>query len=291
MRDSDWKIIYELHQNPSITKVSGLLYKSQSAITKRIQSMEEELACRIVERTPQGVIFTREGEFLFQMAEKYLQLENEMQAGLRLLREQNKETLIIGSAYTYTKYSLYDVLNPFTAAHPNISIRVINKQSDLLYEMLMEGKLDIAFIRSDYTANVYHDLIDHTAAYCVTRGAVDLDRLPLMERVAYQTNQKTTEKIEEWWKCRFDTELPEPTEDVGYIEFAFRSIAEGNKYLLCFLPDNFVNEYNLTLTPLLTKDGKQISRNSWFIYKKEKHRRAAVDELIRYVEHNVRIKV
>ena len=28
MRDSDWKIIYELHQNPSITKVSGLLYKS-----------------------------------------------------------------------------------------------------------------------------------------------------------------------------------------------------------------------------------------------------------------------
>ena len=79
MRDSDWKIIYELHQNPSITKVSGLLYKSQSAITKRLQSMEEELACRIVERTPQGVTFTKEGEFLFQMAEKYLQLENEMQ--------------------------------------------------------------------------------------------------------------------------------------------------------------------------------------------------------------------
>ncbi len=291
MRDSDWRIIYELHQNPSITKVSGLLYKSQSAITKRLQSMEEELACRIVERTPQGVTFTKEGEFLFQMAEKHLQLENEIQEGLRLLREQNKETIIIGSAYTYTKYSLYDVLNPFTAAHPNISIRVINKQSNQLYEMLMEGKLDVAFIRSDYTANVYHDLIDHTAAYCVTRGPVDLARLPLMERVAYQTNQKTTEKIEEWWKNRFDTELPEPTEDVGYIEFAFRSIAEGNKYLLCFLPDNFVNEYNLTLTPLLTKDGKQISRNSWFIYKKEKNRRAVVDKLIRYIENDVKIKV
>ena len=291
MRDSDWRIIYELHQNPSITKVSGLLYKSQSAITKRLQSMEEELACRIVERTPQGVTFTKEGEFLFQMAEKHLQLENEIQEGLRLLREQNKETIIIGSAYTYTKYSLYDVLNPFTAAHPNISIRVINKQSNLLYEMLMEGKLDVAFIRSDYSANVYHDLIDHTAAYCVTRGPVDLARLPLMERVAYQTNQKTTEKIEEWWKNRFDTELPEPTEDVGYIEFAFRSIAEGNKYLLCFLPDNFVNEYNLTLTPLLTKDGKQISRNSWFIYKKEKNRRAVVDKLIRYIENDVKIKV
>lgn len=290
MRDSDWKIIYELHQNPSITKVSGLLYKSQSAITKRLQSMEEELAIRIVERSPQGVTFTKEGEFLFRMAEKYLQLENEMQEGLRKLREEHKETILLGSAYTYTKYSLYDVLNPFTAAHPNISIRVINKQSNLLYEMLMEGKLDAAFIRSDYTAGVYHELVDHTAAYCVTRDPVELDALPSMEQVAYQTNEKTIEKIEAWWMERFGTKLPEPAEDAGYIEFAFRSIAEGNKYLLCFLPDNFVNEFHLTLTPLLAKDGKQITRDSWFIYKKEKKRRAVVDELIQYVEKHVKIR-
>ena len=290
MRDSDWKIIYELHQNPSITKVSGLLYKSQSAITKRLQSMEEELACRIVERTPQGVTFTKEGEFLFRMAEKHLQLENETQEGLRKLREEHKETILLGSAYTYTKYSLYDVLNPFTAAHPNISVRVINKQSNYLYEMLMEGKLDAAFIRSDYTAGVYHELVDHTAAYCVTKDPVDMDQLPAMDQVAYQTNQKTIGQIADWWTERFGTELPAPSEDAGYIEFAFRSIAEGNKYLLCFLPDNFVNEYHLTLTPLFTKDRKQISRNSWFIYKKEKNRRAVVDELIRYVEKNVKIR-
>ena len=290
MRDSDWKIIYELHQNPSITKVSGLLYKSQSAITKRLQSMEEELACRIVERTPQGVTFTKEGEFLFQMAEKYLQLENETQEGLRKLREEHKETILLGSAYTYTKYSLYDVLNPFTAAHPNISVRVINKQSNYLYEMLMEGKLDAAFIRSDYTAGVYHELVDHTAAYCVTRDPVDLDALPSMEQVAYQTNQKTIGKIEAWWMELYGTTLPEPAEDAGYIEFAFRSIAAGNRYLLCFLPDNFVNEFQLTLTPLLAKDGKQITRDSWFIYKKEKNRRAVVDELIQYVEKHVKIR-
>ncbi len=290
MRDSDWNIIYELHQHPSITKVSGLLYKSQSAITKRLQAMEEELQCRIVERTPQGVRFTQEGEFLFQMAEKYLQLGNEVQEGLRKLREERKETILLGSAFTYTKYSLYEVLNPFTAAHPNVSIRVINKQSNQLYEMLMEGKLDAAFIRSDYTANVYHELVDHTAAYCVTRDPVDLDALPSMERVAYQTNQKTVSKIEDWWMERFASPLPEPSEDAGYIEFAFRSIAEGKKYLLCFLPENFVNEYQLTLTPLLTKDGRRISRDSWFIYKKEKNRRAAVDALIQYVEKNVKIR-
>ena len=243
-----------------------------------------------VSRRCRDFSITKEGEFLFQMAEKYLQLENEMREGLRKLREEHKETILLGSAYTYTKYSLYDVLNPFTAAHPNISIRVINKQSNLLYEMLMEGKLDAAFIRSDYTAGVYHELVDHTAAYCVTRDPVELDALPSMEQVAYQTNEKTIGKIEVWWMERFGTKLPEPAEDAGYIEFAFRSIAEGNKYLLCFLPDNFVNEFQLTLTPLLAKDGKQITRDSWFIYKKEKNRRAVVDELIQYVEKHVKIQ-
>ena len=224
------------------------------------------------------------------MAEKYLQLDNEVQEGLRELREERKESILLGSAFTYTKYSLYEVLNPFTAAHPNVSIRVINKQSNQLYEMLMEGKLDAAFIRSDYTAHVYHDLVDHTAAYCVTRDPVNLDQLTSMERVAYQTNEKTTSKITDWWAEHYDVPLPEPSEDVGYIEFAFRSIAEGKKYLLCFLPENFVNEFHLTLTPLLTKDGRKITRDSWFIYKKEKNRRPVVDALIQYVEKNVRIK-
>lgn len=106
MRDSDWKIIYELHQNPSITKVSGLLYKSQSAITKRLQSMEEELAIRIVERSPQGVTFTKEGEFLFRMAEKYLQLENEMQEGLRKLRGTQGDDSSWVSVYLYEVLTL-----------------------------------------------------------------------------------------------------------------------------------------------------------------------------------------
>ncbi len=50
-----------------------------------------------------------------------------------------------------------------------------------------------------------------------------------------------------------------------------------------------MNEYHLTLTPLLGSDGRQIVRDSWFIYKKEKNRRAIVDALIRYVEKNVKI--
>ncbi len=290
MKDSDWKIIYELYQNPSITKIAGMMFKSQSAITKRLQLMEQELDCKIVERSPMGVTFTKEGEFLYHEAVKYLQLEEEVREGLRNIKEQNRENLVIGSAYTYTKYSLYDILDPFSKVHPEANIRVINKQSNLLHQMLMEGKLDVAFIRSDYTENVYHDLVDHTDGYVVTKNPIDIKDLPKMDRVAYQTNQKTEEKLGEWWNERFGTEIPESYEDLGYIEFAFRSLIQENKYLLCFLPDNFVNEYDLSLQPLIMKDGSRVTRKSWFIYRKEKNRRPIVDELIKYVEKNVKIE-
>jgi|GEM_PF-228030 len=338
MKDSDWKIINALYETPSITKVAAMMYKSQSAITKRIQIMEEELDCRIVERTPLGVSFTREGEFLYNESLKYLQFENEVAEGLRYIKEQTKKNIIIGSAYTYTKYTLYDALDDFIKAHPDVSIRIVNKQSNLLYNMLLEGKLDVAFIRSDYIENVYHELIDHTTGYIVSREPVNVSDLPKMERIAYQTNSKTIQKISDWWSDRFGTEIPDAAEDVGYIEFAFRNVATshnyqdyskhhtvdqtnnetkfntdsqrlsdtkfytdnyrsninnnfiGGKYLLCFLPDNFVNEYNLCLQPMLRSDGTPVSRNSWFIYRKEKNRRRVVDDLIKYVDKNVKIR-
>ena len=290
MKDSDWRIINALHETQSITKIAAMMYKSQSAITKRLQIMEQELDCRIVERTPLGVVFTKEGEFLYKESVKHIEFENEVTEGLRLIKEQTKENIIIGSAYTYTKYTLYDALDDFVKSHHNVSIRVVNKQSDLLYNMLMEGKLDVAFIRSDYTENVYHELVDHTDGYIVSGEPVDLSDLPHMERVAYQTNVKTEQQIADWWQEQFGTMIPEASEDVGYIEFAFRNISSGNKYLLCFLPDNFVNEYNLSLQPMLKADGSRVSRKTWFIYKKEKNRRAIVDELIDYVDKNVKIK-
>lgn len=290
MKDSDWRIINALHETQSITKIAAMMYKSQSAITKRLQIMEQELDCRIVERTPLGVVFTKEGEFLYKESVKHIEFENEVTEGLRLIKEQTKENIIIGSAYTYTKYTLYDALDDFVKSHHNVSIRVVNKQSDLLYNMLMEGKLDVAFIRSDYTDNVYHELVDHTDGYIVSRNPVELSDLSHMERVAYQTNVKTEQKIADWWQEQFGTMIPEASEDVGYIEFAFRNISSGNKYLLCFLPDNFVNEYNLSLQPMLKADGSRVSRKTWFIYKKEKNRRAIVDELINYVDKNVKIK-
>lgn len=290
MKDTDWQILSELYKNPNITRVAERLYKTQSAVTKRLQSMEEGFGTRIVERTSKGLVFTETGAFLAKQAEKYLRLEEETRQGLRDLQAAETQSLVIGSAYTYTKYSLDQVLRPFSAKHPRVSYRIVNKQSDLLHDMLLGGEIDAAFIRSDYYKGVNRILVDYTQAYCVTREPIALSMLPRLTRVGYQTNDLTNAQIAEWWEDCFGTPLPAVSVDAGYIEFAFRNVLAGNTYMLCFLPDNFVNEYGLCLTPLIKSSGSPVMRRSWFIYPQDKRRSALMEEFIRYVETEVAVK-
>lgn len=290
MKDTDWQILSELYKNPNITRVAERLYKTQSAVTKRLQSMEEGFGTRIVERTSKGLVFTETGAFLAKQAEKYLRLEEETRQGLRDLQAAETQSLVIGSAYTYTKYSLDQVLRPFSAKHPRVSYRIVNKQSDLLHDMLLGGEIDAAFIRSDYYKGVNRILVDYTQAYCVTREPIALSMLPRLTRVGYQTNDLTNAQVAEWWEDCFGTPLPAVSVDAGYIEFAFRNVLAGNTYMLCFLPDNFVNEYGLCLTPLIKSSGSPVMRRSWFIYPQDKRRSALMEEFIRYVETEVAVK-
>ncbi len=290
MKDTDWQILSELYKNPNITRVAERLYKTQSAVTKRLQSMEESFGTRIVERTSHGLVFTEAGSFLAKQAEKYLRLEEETRQGLRDLQAAETQSLVIGSAYTYTKYNLDHVLKPFSLQHPRISYRIVNKQSDLLHDMLLAGELDAAFIRSDYYKGVNRILVDYTQAYCVTRDPIDLSVLPGLTRVGYQTNALTSAQLAEWWEDCFSTPVPPVSVDAGYIEFAFRKLLEGNAYMLCFLPDSFVNEHGLCLTPLIKSSGSPVMRRSWFIYPQDKRRSALMDAFIRYVETEVAVK-
>ena len=71
MKDSDWVILYELYKNPNMSKVASLLFMTQPSLTKRLKQMESEFQVTIVNRTPKGLEFTKEGEFLANQANVY----------------------------------------------------------------------------------------------------------------------------------------------------------------------------------------------------------------------------
>ena len=89
MKDSDWRILYELHKTSNLTKTANLLFMTQPTLTKRLKQMETEWGCSIVDRTPKGLTFTAEGNFLAAQAQKYLELFHSTKEELKNSRRQH----------------------------------------------------------------------------------------------------------------------------------------------------------------------------------------------------------
>ena len=196
MKDTDWEILYELHKTPNMTKVANLLYITQPSLTKRIQHMEEEFQVTIVNRTTKGLEFTEEGEFLAQQAKKYLDFMSATRNRLKEIKDHADGEIVIGASYTFSKYTLSDLLLTYRMEHPNIRFSIVNDQSNILFRKMFDDSLDVAFIRGDYDGAVNRTLIAVNKAYLVTREPVELDRLPDMQFISYKTNDRSKEIIE-----------------------------------------------------------------------------------------------
>ncbi len=286
MKDSDWEILYELHKNPNMTKVANLLYMTQPSLTKRIQHMEEEFQIQIVNRTPKGLEFTREGDFMAEKAEAYLNFLKKTREELKGMKEHAGGEIVIGSSYTFSKYSLSDLLLAYRMDHPNINFSIVNEQSNVLFRKMLDESIDVGFIRGDYEGAVNRRLIGRDAAYLVTKEPVELEQLPQMQYLGYKTNDRTMELLHAWWKKQFDREFPSGMV-VGYVDVAWQLIARGVGYTVCFLPERFENVYDLCLTPLTDKEGKPVTRNTWFLYSKNKRMSHHLEEFVTYVEKEI----
>jgi len=85
MKDTDWKLILALYQTRNITKTAMRMDKTQSSLTKRLKSIENELGITIVERTPRGLNFTEAGEKLVKSAEEYVAFEEKTLSNLKAM--------------------------------------------------------------------------------------------------------------------------------------------------------------------------------------------------------------
>lgn len=272
-----------------MTKVANLLYMTQPSLTKRLQHMESEFQVTIVNRTPKGLEFTEEGEYLGKQAEKYLDFLKETKDRIKEYQENSEGIITIGSSYTYSKYTLTDFLVKYRQKHPNVEFNIINEQSNILFRKMLEDSIDVGFIRGDYEGAVNKTLIGKNEAYLVTKDPVSIEDLPGMQRIGYKTNDRTKELLDGWWKDQFGTEAP-GSMVVGYIDVSWQLIHKGLGYTICFLPDNFENTYDLCLTPLKYKDGTSVIRNTWFIYSKNKRISKVLEEFIHYIESEITVQ-
>ena len=269
MRDFDWQIIVTLHQTLSITKTAELMFLSQSALTKRIKAIEDELGVVLLIRTRQGSIFTPEGERIAKKAENVLSVILEIKDEVSSLSAGKGGSLRLGFPYSFVRHVLPSILKQYTALYPNIDMQIFTMPSQELIKCVEAGNIDVCFARYNAEdSTLDRQLLSEDQACVVCDHPFSLDDLVNMPCIEFSKNPGTESAIQRWWDERFDS--PQNVRfRVTTSDACVSMIKNGLGYGYVLDSRYIKDESGLWSIPLEYKDGTKLTRKTWIFYRKE----------------------
>jgi DNA-binding transcriptional LysR family regulator len=124
------------------TAAGKVLGRSQSAVTIKIQRLEELVDRQLLKRTSRSLSLTEEGELLLGYARRILDLHDE---GLRRVAAPPLDgTLYLGIAEHFVPERLPLLLSQFAKTYPRVKLEVVVNTDTALVESLDAGRLDLA---------------------------------------------------------------------------------------------------------------------------------------------------
>lgn len=105
-----WDKLRTFYQVISIGTFSGaaeVLNTSQSVLSRSIIILEKHIQTRLFERSPRGLVLTRQGEVLFEAVRKINSEINKKGVIIPIINKNNF-TVILGNALEYYDFMLYE---------------------------------------------------------------------------------------------------------------------------------------------------------------------------------------
>lgn len=106
----------------SFTKAGEELYLSQSAVSRQIQELEDQLGVRLFERRHRALALTEAGQTLHAAAAQALATMRAVTDRLRAGR--GRQTLAVTTTQSFASLWLIPRLAGFTRAHPELDVRI-----------------------------------------------------------------------------------------------------------------------------------------------------------------------
>ncbi len=132
----DWdklKIFYAVAEAGSFTRATINLNLSQSAISRQIQSLEEDLKVQLFERHARGLTLTENGEYVFKTAHEVISKLKDVETSLSDQKNKPTGKLTITTVRSFGTHWLTPRIQEFMQLNPNIEVELIfdDKELDL----------------------------------------------------------------------------------------------------------------------------------------------------------------
>ena len=124
----DWdklKIFHTVAEASSFTKASTILNLSQSAISRQIQSLEQELKTQLFERHARGLSLTENGEYLFKTAHEVISKLKDVESNITDKKDKPSGKLTVTTVVSFGTTWLTPRIQEFIKLNPEIEMELI----------------------------------------------------------------------------------------------------------------------------------------------------------------------
>jgi DNA-binding transcriptional LysR family regulator len=129
----------------SLREAAGELHVAQSALSRQIHKLEDELGVPLFERHARGVELTSAGEILLSFAQTSLRQVDKVRSEIDALKGLRRGTVHIYAIESLVPHLLPQVIARFTRRYPGINFVISIEGSDRVLAAVKEGRADIGF--------------------------------------------------------------------------------------------------------------------------------------------------
>lgn len=204
-----YKVFYDVCKYGSFSKTAEYTYTTQSAISKSIKKLEEDLETQLFYRNSNGIELTDKGRELFYYVEK--SYGNLLTAERIMLETENLERgkLNIGLPSHIASFFFFDKIIEFHEKYPNIEMTLISASTGQLLELIDKHEIDIIIDTAPINTNnkdlcvielltVKYGFIctkDNYDKYKHIKSIKDLEDVPLILPIKGTTNRKKLDSL------------------------------------------------------------------------------------------------
>jgi DNA-binding transcriptional LysR family regulator len=200
---------YHVSRTGSFTQGARALNLSQSAISRAIQGLEDDVGCRLLDRLGKTVTLTLAGEQLLHCVEKIFREMNAARGSLEQLGKWGRGRLRIGASVAICQYILPGVLREFRESFPDYQIAIQPGDAHDLTEDLVAHRVDLALTLEPRSMEnldfvpVFEDellfLVAPSHAWAVQGGVTRAD-IPTQNYIRFTKGSVTFDIIEEYFR-------------------------------------------------------------------------------------------
>lgn len=151
MEDHRLKSYCLVVETKSFSRAAQAKNMTQSAMSRLVKNLEEELGVKLLHRKGKVVLPTPEGKLLYEHAQKILGDYSRMEEDIGTATRTAKDALRLGASRTPAVHLLPQALYDFSKTHPNIRIDLsVCKTSSVLRD-LRDGRIDVGIIEGPIT--------------------------------------------------------------------------------------------------------------------------------------------